>query len=654
MVDTIKFSDFADGGDLANNEITVGLGSGVNTRYNNPWTFLKPGSTGDRPTPAASMYYRLRFNTTLEIYEYYDPTIPIWVELSGSGTGTVNPGVANDIAFYAASGQAVSPIAGAANSVLVTNSSEVPSLSTTFPSGLTLPGATITSSTAALLSGSVVAAPVSGPDLVNKTYADGLFAAGVSTATGTTNQVLINGVAGVPTNGAIILSLPQDIALGSTPTFAGLTLSSIPLGPSSGGTGVNNGLYTLTLGGPLATLGTFSSNFTMTGTTNITFPTTGILATTSQIPTGAALTKTDDTNVTLTLAGSPTTALVNAASLTLGWTGLLSVARGGTGVGSVTTSPTATSFAGWDANSNLSANSLIGGFLSTVSSVSPIVLTVASAEIQEITGSTAQTFTMPVVSTLKAGQSYTIINNSSATATVNSSGSNLILSMAANTTAFFTCVLITGTSAASWNSSYIFDNGAGVLSITGTTSQVIASASTGAVTLSLPQSIATSSSPTFAGLTTTGIHTASGQPAFNVFTTGNISNVTGDGTNYTVIFPATNVNVGSNYNTTTGLFTAPVTGTYIFTGSILLGGLVGGTNTNTQAIFKQAGSATQISYLNYQQIIYVGETFFMASGAFTCFMTAADTMSLQVQSSGGTKIVSVVNNPSIFGGYLIG
>ncbi len=40
----------------------------------------------------------------------------------------------------------------------------------------------------------------------------------------------------------------------------------------------------------------------------------------------------------------------------------------------------------------------------------------------------------------------------------------------------------------------------GVTSITGTANQVIASASTGAVTLSLPQSIATNSSPTFSGL----------------------------------------------------------------------------------------------------------------------------------------------------------
>ena len=146
MVGTIKFSQFINGGDLSNSDTTVGFGGGANIYYNNPWAFLAPGSTGTRPIPAATMYYRLRFNTTLEIYEYYDPTIPIWVELSGSGTGTVNPGVANDIAFYAASGQAVSPIAAAMNAVLVTNGTQVPSLSTTLPTGLTIPSATITGS----------------------------------------------------------------------------------------------------------------------------------------------------------------------------------------------------------------------------------------------------------------------------------------------------------------------------------------------------------------------------------------------------------------------------------------------------------------------------------------------------------------------------
>jgi hypothetical protein len=126
------------------------------------------------------------------------------------------------------------------------------------------------------------------------------------------------------------------LTLGGTPATALLHAASLTLGwtgtlsGTRGGTGVNNGASTITLGGSLTTSGAFASTFTMTGITTVTFPTSGTLATTGQIPTGAALTKADDTNVTLTLGGSPSTALVNAASITAGWTGQLSMTRGGT------------------------------------------------------------------------------------------------------------------------------------------------------------------------------------------------------------------------------------------------------------------------------------------------------------------------------------
>ncbi len=83
MVSTIKFSEFANGGDLSNDKITVGLSAlpGTNTYFNNPWTFLPPGTTGDRPTPAASMYFRLRFNTSTKEYEFYNSVTASWVVL---------------------------------------------------------------------------------------------------------------------------------------------------------------------------------------------------------------------------------------------------------------------------------------------------------------------------------------------------------------------------------------------------------------------------------------------------------------------------------------------------------------------------------------------------------------------------------------------
>lgn len=132
------------------------------------------------------------------------------------------------------------------------------------------------------------------------------------------------------------------LTLGGTPATSLLKAVSITAGwtgtlaGTRGGTGVNNGASTMTIGGSFAMSGAFTFTGTVTGNTTVTFPTSGTLATTSQIPTGAALTETNDTNVTLTLGGSPTTALVNAASITAGWSGQLAVGRGGTGFASAT------------------------------------------------------------------------------------------------------------------------------------------------------------------------------------------------------------------------------------------------------------------------------------------------------------------------------
>jgi hypothetical protein len=179
----------------------------------------------------------------------------------------------------------------------------------------------------------------------------------------------------------------------------------------------------------------------------------------------------------------------------------LSITYGGTGVASVTTTPTANAFAGWNSDLNFRSNNFLEGFTTTATAGGTTTLLSSSAAIQEFTGALTQTIVMPVVTTLLSGQTYKIINNSSGNLTINSSGGNLILTMAANTVAFITCVLTTGTTASSWNSSYIFDIGGGVTSITGTANQINASSSTGNVTLSTPQDIATSSSPTFAGVT---------------------------------------------------------------------------------------------------------------------------------------------------------
>lgn len=128
-------------------------------------------------------------------------------------------------------------------------------------------------------------------------------------------------------------------------TDAGMTFSNFSaqfisatsiIDPAHGGTGVNNGLSTITIGGNVSFVGAFTFAGTLTGNTAVTFPTSGTLATTSQLPTPSALTEVNDTNVTMTLGGSPTVALLAPTSMTLGWSGQLSVPRGGTGAATFT------------------------------------------------------------------------------------------------------------------------------------------------------------------------------------------------------------------------------------------------------------------------------------------------------------------------------
>ena len=90
-------------------------------------------------------------------------------------------------------------------------------------------------------------------------------------------------------------------------------------------------------------------------------------------------------------------------------------------------------------------------YTTTATAAGTTTLTVTSTLLQFFTGSTTQTVVLPVVSTLATGQRYEIHNNSSGTITVNSSGGNLVATVPAGVTTVCTCILITGTTAASWD-----------------------------------------------------------------------------------------------------------------------------------------------------------------------------------------------------------
>jgi len=96
------------------------------------------------------------------------------------------------------------------------------------------------------------------------------------------------------------------------------------------------------------------------------------------------------------------------------------------------------------------------GYTTTATAAGTTTLTVASTRQQYFTGATTQTVTLPVASTLVLGQTFLVRNLSTGIVTVNSSGANVVLAIPALTTAIFTCILTSGTTAASWSvSSYL-------------------------------------------------------------------------------------------------------------------------------------------------------------------------------------------------------
>ena len=99
----------------------------------------------------------------------------------------------------------------------------------------------------------------------------------------------------------------------------------------------------------------------------------------------------------------------------------------------------------------ITSDLILGGYTTTATAAGTTTLTAASTQSQFFTGSTSQTVVLPVASTLVLGQQFTIHNNSTGDITVNSSGGNLVATVTANTTYLLTCILTSGTDAASWD-----------------------------------------------------------------------------------------------------------------------------------------------------------------------------------------------------------
>jgi hypothetical protein len=162
------------------------------------------------------------------------------------------------------------------------------------------------------------------------------------------------------------------------------------INPTYGGTGVNNGSNTITLGGNLTTSGAFNTTITVTGTTSITLPTSGTLArtesglnqfastTSSQLAgvisdetgTGALVFGTSPTFTTGINAASTTMALFNTTAETVNAFGAATAITIGATTGTATIRNATTTITG---NANVN-----GGTLSTTATTFNLINTDAT------------------------------------------------------------------------------------------------------------------------------------------------------------------------------------------------------------------------------------------------------------------------------------
>lgn len=225
--------------------------------------------------------------------------------------------------------------------------------------------------------------------------------------------------------------------------FQNATSGTITLSPPTGALGTVTLTLPATTGNIPSIAGTLAvaSGKTATFSNTITFA--GTDSTTMTFPsTTATLARTDAAN---TFTGVQT--MTSPALTTPAITGLAT----GSGVASAATASTLVTR---DSSANISANSHIDGYTTTATAAGTTTLTVGSTRVQYFTGTTTQTVTLPVTSTMVLGQQFEIHNNSTGLVTVQSSGSNSVKVLGANTAGLFTVILTSGTSAASWDAFY--------------------------------------------------------------------------------------------------------------------------------------------------------------------------------------------------------
>jgi hypothetical protein len=127
------------------------------------------------------------------------------------------------------------------------------------------------------------------------------------------------------------------------------------------------------------------------------------------------------------------------------------------------------------------------------------------------------------------------------------------------------------------------------------------------------------------------------------YVNSNVSNVTGDGTSYTIIFNSTVVDSASAFNTGTGVFTAPNTGYYFVSVMVGLNGF-NGTHVGPFNLVNLPGGKFIDS--GFSIIQPIGNISFSFSALVS--LSATNTLSVSTQVGSSTKTISVAGDSSYY------
>jgi len=144
--------------------------------------------------------------------------------------------------------------------------------------------------------------------------------------------------------------------------------------------------------------------------------------------------------------------------------------------------------------------------------------------------------------------------------------------------------------------------------------------------------------------------------AFQVHPSADITDVTGNGTSYDVVFDTETFDQNADFNSSTGVFTAPVTGRYLFSWNMAFED-VNATTRGTARIVTSNRNYQIIDFNNSTAQIDIGSSELVVfSGSMLVDMDAADTAKININFNGeGSDIIDVSFDSSAFsywGGYL--